>query len=555
MTNARSSMSRRYLALWFPFLPADRLRRRRRISSGVQADAPLVFVEKIRGGLRLAALDPTALGLGLRRGLTLADARARVPHIEVVDLDTVADAALLEQLADDGERWTPLLTIDPPDGMLLDITGCAHVFGGEATLRRRVLSRLARAGLTAHASIAGTPDAARALVRFGGGKVDIVPEGKDTDAVAPLPIAALNMPAETLIGLSRAGLKTIGDLASRPSQPLVARFGEELLTALRRVLGIEDVRITPRRPFASCIVERRFMEPIAMADDIERTIQGLIADAVETLEARGEGGRVFEASFFRADGAVRRISVQTGRPSRNVASVLRLYREKLDSLADPIDPGFGFDLIRLGVPVTEAMETVQTSLDGRDAEDGDVLDLVDRLVARFGRDRVLRFVAQDSHDPSRAAKMAAASSFGANSFASKSVATSSMAVSMDSMPRRSGGASQALAWPALSWPVPEPFEPPSRPLQLFDPPQPIETIAEVPDGPPIRFRWRRLMHHVVRAEGPERIASEWWRGDGRLTRDYYRLEDAEGRRFWIFRAGLYSRETDAPRWYLHGLFA
>jgi protein ImuB len=421
-------------------------------------------------------------------------------------------------MAEACDRWTPLVALDPPDGLVLDVTGCAHLFGGEASLRTRILRRFGQGGFETRATIAGTPDAARALARFG--KADIVPPGGDEAAARPLPIAALGLEDETRAALSLAGLTRLADLADRPSRPLAARFGDDLPTRLRRALGWEDRRITPLRPPPPCLVEQRFAEPITHADAVERTLEQLIGLAARRLESMGQGGRLFEASFFRVDGAVRRIAVETGRPSRDARAVFRLFRARLETLADPLDPGYGFDLVRLAAPRTEPLGALQPSLDGKAVEDDEVADLVDRLVARFGAARVLRFAGADTHDPARASRLVPASA-------------------------------QTAPYAGAS----EPGEPPLRPLQLFDPPQPIETLAEIPDGPPIRFRWRRVLHEVARAEGPERIAPEWWRDPGRLTRDYYRVEDAQGRRFWLFRAGLYGSETDRPRWYLHGLFA
>jgi protein ImuB len=269
-----------------------------------------------------------------------------------------------------------------------------------------------------------------------------------------------------------------------------------------------------------------FPEPIAHADAIEATLRRLVARAAILLEQRGEGGRLFEASFFRTDGAVRRIGVGTGRPTRDGRSVMRLFAEKIETLADPIDPGFGFDLIRLAVPTSEPLDAEQPSFDGKIAQAQEVSDLVDRLVARFGADAVLRFVAADTHDPLRAARLVRATGLA------------------------KGNAALAVEWPEL-----EPGETPTRPLRLFDPPEPIDTFAEVPDGPPIRFRWRHVLHDVTRAEGPERIAPEWWRKSQTPCRDYFRVEDRQGRRFWVFREGQHDGKTESPRWFLHGLFA
>ncbi|WP_200939946.1 DNA polymerase Y family protein [Bosea sp. Leaf344] len=530
-------MSRRYLALWFPFLPTDRLRREKRAPAAAPASArmedgggpagqapapppPLVLVEMQRGALRITACDRPALDQGLAPGLTLADARARIPGLVSVEADPEADRRQIERLAAFCDRFTPLVALDPPHGLMLDVTGCAHLFGGEAALIALIGRRLSAGGLAHRACIAGTPEAAHALARFTQG--GIVPPGGDEAATRTLPLAALRLPPETALALSRAGLKTLADLAERPSAALSARFGEGLAARLRRTLGREDIRITPLRPPPDCVVERHFAEPLLAMESLEAVVVRLVEEAARVLEQRGEGGRTFEFSIFRSDGAVRRIRVETGRPSRDAGAVLRLYRERLDTLADPLDPGFGFDAVRLAVPVCEALNTHQPQLDGRAVEEEAVADLVDRLVARFGRDRVLRFIGQDTHDPRREARMIPATS-------------------------PPGG---------VRWPAPQPHDPPTRPLQLFDPPQPIETLAEVPDGPPLRFRWRRVLHEIARAEGPERIAPEWWRdGPAEPARDYYRIEDAQGRRFWVFRAGFYEAESAPPRWYLHGLFA
>lgn len=454
-------------------------------------------------------------------GMTLADARARAPHLAVAQADPEADERLMLRLAAFCEQFTPLVALDPPCGLMLDATGCAHLFGGDAAMRACVLQAMARLSFTGRAAVAGTPDATRALARFG--ETAVAPPGEDENFTRPLPIAALEAPRETSVALTRAGLMTLSDLADRSSAVLTARFGSETMRRLTRILGREDARITPLRPLPDCMVERRFAEPFLDLAAIENVLRPLIAEAMGILERRGEGGRAFEARFFRADGAVRALHFETGAPSRNVEALLRLFRLKADSLADPLDPGYGFDVIRFCVLNAETLAQSQIGFERRDAPESGFADLVDRLAARFGRERVLRFSAHDTHDPLRAASYVS-----------------------------------AAAPSASSWVKPEEGEPQLRPLFLFDPPQPIETMAETPDGPPIHFKWRRMRHLIARAEGPERIAPEWWRntaGREKRTRDYYRLEDRDGHRFWVFREGLYESETTDPRWFLHGLFA
>jgi len=515
-------MPRRYLALWLPFLPTDRLKRpiSRQPDAG-SPEQPVVLVGREHNALKLVDCDPRAIALGLTRGLTLADARARIPALLALPAQPEADCAFLDRLAAYCDRFTPLVALDPPHGLMLDITGCAHLFGGEAALMALIGRRMAAAGLGHRAAIAGTPEAAHALSRFGRGGVTA--PGEDEAAIRPLPIAALVLPAEAVIALSRAGLKTVSDLAERPSATLSARFGEALVARLRRTLGHEDVRITPLRPLPDCVVERHFAEPLLDTAGLTEVVARLIAEAARVLARRGAGGRVFDVALFRSDGAVRRLALETSRPCRDAGIILRLWRERVETLADPLDPGFGFDAVKLVIPVCEPMAETQGHLDRRMVEDDEVAALVDRLVTRFGRDRVLRFAARDSHDPRRQGRMVAAG---------------------------------ATSHPVTAWPAPQHGEPPARPLHLFDPPQTVETMSEVPDGPPMRFRWRRVLHEVARAEGPERIAPEWWRdGSSEPMRDYYRVEDAQGRRFWLFRAGLHEDSAPQPRWFLHGLFA
>lgn len=448
--------------------------------------------------------------------MTLADARARTPHVRSLIHRPEKDAVLLKRILADFDRFTPMAALDGPDALMLDVTGCAHLFGGEAAMLQTVLDRSERLGLQARAALAGTPQAARALVRFGPGGV--IPEGQDRRAARRLPVAALELAPADQQALLRAGLKTLADLDDRPRAALTARFGAGAAARLDRTLGLEDVRITPVRPPAPCVVDLVLAEPITGTEEVERVLSDLIDRTVVRLERTGEGGRVFEAAFYRVDGRTRRIAVRTGRPSRDASALRRLFQERLAALATPLDPGFGFDQLRLSVRVAERLPYAQIGLEGGVDRSADLDDLVDRLAARLGEASVLRFEPRDSHVPERAMTLAPASG----------------------------------ARP--DWPEMEPDEVPTRPLRMFDPPQPIETLALAPDSPPRRFRWRRVMHEVARAEGPERIAPEWWREPDGRTRDYYRVEDRQGRRFWLFRQGLYG-EADEPRWFIHGLFA
>ncbi len=479
-----------------------------------------MLVERARGGRRLFAVDRRAAALGAAAGQSLAEVQARISPLAVLAADPGADAGFLAWLAGLCERFTPLVALAPPDGLMLDITGCGHLFAGEAGLLAALRVRLGRLGLSVCDSIAGTPDAARALARFGPTERALARFGSAEDVMV-LPVAALEAEAAVTRALLRAGLRTIGDLAGRPAGALAARFGTGPALRLARILGREDIRIVPHRLPDACMVERHLVEPLVQAQAVEAVLAELIAALSVLLARRGAGGRGFEASLFRSDGEVRRVLVETGRASRDAGAILRLFALRIAALNEPIDAGFGIELVRLAAVHVEALAAVQPELDGGSGEAEEVGALIDRLVARLGRDRVLRFAARDSHVPERAARVVSAQ-----------------------LP-------SALA--AREWIAPP--GPPARPLRLFDPPEPIETLAEVPDGTPLRFRWRRALHEVARAEGPERIAPEWWRAGGAATRDYYRLEDSEGRRFWVFRDGLHGEGDAAPGWFLHGLFA
>lgn len=529
MTNA-NSVKRRYLAIWFPFLPADRLRIERAEHRGrttdtqpdIAPDAPLVLVATVRGALRLGAVDAHAQALGIVAGMTLADARAMQPDLRVAEMDAEADRHWLERLARRCTGWSPLVTVVPPDGITLDIAGADHLFGGEAGLTVQVEDMLGAIGMTLRLATASTPQAAQALARHG-----TLPVEDERKAIRALPVIALGLGPEESLALRRAGLNTIGDVAARQSASVAARFGMDAVTSLRRLMGEEQAPIDPLTPPAPLRFERRFAEPVILQATIAAHFLELLREAASVLEQRDLGGRRFALTLFRSDNVRHRLDIETGLPTRDHALVLRLFEERIASLADPLDPGFGYDRMMLSLAAVEPLAASQPTLDGGEKQEAALAELIDRLSTRLGAESLCRLVPQDSHLPEQG----------------------------------------QLALPAIQtqapvrWPSPPEGEPPMRPLFLFDPPQPVQVIAEVPDGPPYRFRWRRKLHEVRLYEGPERIAAEWWRrkggenpGSGGLSRDYYRIENRRGQRYWIFRHGLYDEIPD-PRWYLHGLFA
>jgi protein ImuB len=518
-----NSSARRILALWFPRLQTDRLQRHTAKNFLTSPDAsPLVIAAKLGNALRLTACDAKAVSLGLRVGMPLADARAILPRLDAANADEVADRRLLESIADWSLHYTPLVALDSADGLLLDVTGATHLFGGERALLDRARERLRKQGFAVQGAIAGSAAAVRALARYRDGCV--VPPGEEARAMAPLPVEALAFDPQVTHAFRHAGLKTIGQVATRKRSELTARFGAQMVFALDVTLGAAEKPISPRGLLPDYMAERIFAEPLVAHDAILETLRGLAQSLGSLLTERSEGARRLEAVFFRADGKVRRIAVETGAPARDADVIVRLFRERLDALADPLDPGFGFDLIRLSADRAERSDTATATFAADANEEKEIAFLVDRLAARFGSHRVLVFRPNDTHIPEAAGVACPAQS------AEKS----------------------KLPWKAVR----EKDEAPRRPLRLFAKPEPIEAIAEFPEGPPVRFRWRRALHEVVLAEGPERIAMEWWRGQSpEPTRDYFRVEDANGRRFWLYRDGLYNLETAAPRWYLHGLFA
>ncbi|MDX8453695.1 DNA polymerase Y family protein [Mesorhizobium sp. VK9D] len=486
---------------------------------------------------RIAALDERAEALKLKRGMGIADARAMHPSIDVVEADAEADRRLLEGLADWCDRYTPLVAIDAEDGLFLDVTGCTHLFGGERAMQDEILTRFFQQGFDVRAGLASTPGAAWAAAHFHGDR--IVAGGEEEALLAPLPLSALRIAPETRASLESVGLRTAGAVMAAPRAPLARRFGATLLLRLDQALGRLDEAVSPRLPVAPLSVERHLAEPVMHTDDIERLVSRLAIALKTDLERRGEGARTLALLLFRVDGAVSRIAVGTSRPMREPRLIQKLFHERLTALEQNIDAGFGFDLVRLSVLSVAAFDLAQGALTGEaDDDDADIALFADRVRARLGEAAVLKPVVVESHLPERAVAI----------------------VPFAEAPQRRAPATGRAAAPRTAPPMT--IYPPERPVRLFRSPEPIEVPAtEIPEGPPMNFRWRRALYRVTRAEGPERIAAEWWRQlpgeDEAPTRDYYRIEDSEGRRYWLYRQGLYSTAPQAatPRWFMHGMFA
>ena len=514
------------------------------------------------GRLLLAAVDAAAAEAGLVPGLPLTDAKALLPDLEVAEQAPARDAEALARLAEWCGRYSPWVAVDGSvcelgggAGLLLDVTGCAHLFGGEAALLADLVLRLRRLGFAARAALADTPGAAWAAARFSTESrrpATVVPPGTARAALAGLPPAALRLPPAACEHLDCLGLRRIDTLYGLPPAALTPRLGAAVLRRLRQALGEAPEPISPRAPVPAQLARRVFAEPIALAEDIARSVEALSIDLCRRLERAQAGARRLELALYRVDGSARRWSLGTSRPSRDPAHLARLFANHLER----IDPGFGIEVMTLAAPVSETLSALQLALGAARpgvaaaphdqaglvdrlenrlaaAAPHDLAGLVDRLESRLGAGRVVALAPVESHLPERAVRHVA----------------------------------PLEAAPAAAWRCREQGRQQGRqqsrqprPLRLMGVPEPIEAIALLPDHPPVRFRWRRVRHEIVRAEGPERVSGEWWRarsdaerGPGRAAgraeappRDYFRVEDRDGRRYWLYRAG--------QDWFLHGLF-
>jgi protein ImuB len=504
--------------------------------------APFALIERGARGLTLAALNPAARAAGLRHGQAHADACAILPALLSAPVEPERDAAALRKLALWAERFSPAVAVDArfpgQEGLTLDMTGGAHLFGGEAALLADLRARLARADIPARVAIADTAAAAWALARFDGAREVVAPPGRTREAVADLPVDALRLQPQALVLLRRFGLRRIGDLYGLPRAGLARRFrgpeGLRVVERLDQVLGVTAEPLRPERPAPVYRVWTVFADPLTHTEGIAHQLPGLAQALTDQLERDGQGARTVSLVGFRVDGRTTAIEAALSAPAAAPAHLMRLLKERG---LERLDLGFGVDALMLCANKAEPMRARQTETapyreSGQGAADDfaaseDLAALIDRLRARLGDGAVGRPRRRESWVPER----------------------SEIWVRADPIPPK----------------APERDEDRQRPILLFDPPEPVQTLAELPDGAPTRFIWRRAPRRVVKAEGPERLAPEWWRAEAaqrqgpwaERTRDYYRVEDDQGRRYWIFREGLYGREDAdrVPSWWLHGVFA
>ena len=478
-------------------------------------DAPLVLIGRAGRRRVVLAVDAAAARAGLRPGLPAAMAQALVPGVAVHPADPAADAEALDRLALWAlQRYAPLAAADPPDGLIIDMSGAAHLRGGEGAALADMIGRLAACRIAARAALADSRGAAHALARYGGRPALVVAPGQSAAALLALPVAALRLPEEMVEGLRGLGFAHIGELAASPRAPLVLRFGPDLGRRLDQALGRRDEPIDPVRPPDGIEVRRAFAEPITAAEALARQTGILVADLCARLAAAGLGARRLDLLFHRVDNRIQSIRIGTVRPVRDARRLTRLLCDRLET----IDPDFGIEIMSLSVALAEPLGPRQMVSALAAEPEADLSGLIDRLANRIGAARLYRLAPVASDVPERSLRR----------------------IAPLAPPTRE-------TWPG-HWP---------RPSRLLARPEPIATVALLPDHPPARFTWRGVSRRVARADGPERIFGEWWRRDAELcaVRDYFRIEDEAGERFWIYRAGDgEDAATGSQRWFLHGIF-
>lgn len=499
---------RRVVSVWLPTWPTDRLKKARRAPP---KDRP--FATAHHDGRRriIAAVDLAARAEGLSPGMTLSHAKMLVPDLAVEDADPAADLEGLHRLATWCQRdYTPLTAPDPPAGLWLDVTGCSHLWGSEEALLADLQRRLGRASILARAALADTPGAAHAMARFGRQPLSVVTPAGHVGVTCGLPIMALRLPTDIVTGLRRLGFETIDHLMATPRPQLALRFGSEPGRRLDQLAGSAFEPIDPI--LAPETVRRRvsFAEPISTAPAIEIGMKHVTALVCSDLDNHGLGARRLDLVCERVDGSRQVVRVGLAQPTRAVQHLVRLLGQQIEG----INPGFGIEAMVLSVPLAEPLRPeIVGNLVHREPDVRDLAALVDSLSNRFGSERLYRAEPVESDVPERSVRFVP----------------------------------PLTPLAGISWPLAFP-----RPARLLSRPEPVETTALLPDHPPALFIWRQVRHRVRRVDGPERIHGEWWRSEREVeaVRDYFRIEDEAGARFWLFRTDV----SNEARWFMHGLF-
>lgn len=503
----------RVVSVYLPNWATDR-HRRKSADASRPAELPLVLTGSDGRRRVVIAANTQALGQGLRVGMPAAKAQVLVPGLQVEDADQAGDAAALDRVAFWALRYTPVVAADLPDGIVMDIDGAAHLMGGEDALAVDMRERFTETGYTCRVGIADSWGMAHALARFGTAEISIAAPGCLIEDLALLPLASLRIASPLVTELHGLGFEIISDLLSQPRAPLSLRFGPELWRRIDQALGQLAEPIDPVRSDDVIEVRRSFAEPIGAAETIKRHIAKLVADLCGRLEERGLGVRRLDLICHRVDSQHQAIRIGTAMPTRDRKRLIRMLSDKVET----IEPGFGIEVMSLAATLAQRLEPSQSPSTLIYPGVPDVSDLVDILANRVGSEKLYRVAPVASDVPERSTRKVPALA-----------------------------EEEASSWTSR-WP---------RPTRLLDRPEPIDTVALLPDHPPVSFTWRGIRRRVKRADGPERVFGEWWTRDAELSavRDYFRIEDEAGERYWIYRTGDgESLATGSQRWFLHGIF-
>ncbi|MCS3733777.1 Y-family DNA polymerase [Mucilaginibacter dorajii] len=500
-------MNKRFISLWFRHLLTDWLTLRRPELKGV----PFIITTPVQNRVVVTATNLLVEAQGVTVGMPAADAKAIVPDLVVIDEIPGQAAKLIKALGEWCIRYSPLVAADLPDGLILDVSGCAHLWGGERAYLKEIVTRLISKGYDVRGAMADTAGTAWAIARFGKIKPIIGP-GMQTDALLTLPPAALRLEPAILERLQKLGFYTIKSFMGIGRSVLRRRFGQELLLRIDQALGNENEPLQLLHPVEPYTERLPCLEPIRTATAIEIAIKTLLENLCRRLQSEGMGMRTAILKGYRVDGRIIQAAIGTSKATHHTGHLFKLFELKIATLA----PGLGIELFTLEAPKVEEVEPEQEALwspEGCSLEDSSLTELLDKLANKIGAGNIHRYLPQERYWPEQSIKPALS----------------------------------VKDKPATTWRTGRP-----RPSLLLNRPEKIEVTFRLPDYPPMLFIYKGEVHHINKADGPERIEREWWADQG-LHRDYYMIEDNEGRRYWLFRLGHYTDVESA--WYLHGYFA